>query len=199
MFSPAGAYVVTVSADRTARLWNDRTGEPIGGPLPHDDEALQVAFNRQATIMAIACRNGSVYLWDVRGVAGGGSALRQAKIKLGGTAGTMAFDPGGGLLLTGSSDNSARLWDVNTADPVGPPLGQGQTVTAVEFGLSGRRALTAGADGTLRLWSVGPAEGDATELTRWAEAATGMTTDGSGTLRWLSVAEWRERYRPSAN
>jgi WD40 repeat protein len=194
LFSPTGGYIVTVSADKTARLWNDRTGEALGPPLGHEDEVLQAAFNPQGTIMATAGRNGSVCLWDMHAVPSAAPRLLH-RIKLSGAVVTMAFSPGGGLLLTGSNDNIARLWDVSTADPVGPPMRQGQAVSAVAFGAGGKLALTASADGTLRLWPCAAAGGSAAELTTWAEVTTGMTQDGAATLRWLSAAEWWERYR----
>src|SRR5262249_45420487 len=34
-FSPDGRTVLTASQDNTARLWDAATGQPVGGPLPH--------------------------------------------------------------------------------------------------------------------------------------------------------------------
>ena len=38
-FDPRGERVMTASADKTARIWDARTGEPIGKPLQHADES----------------------------------------------------------------------------------------------------------------------------------------------------------------
>ena len=35
LFSPDGTRVVTASEDRTARVWDARTGQPVGAPLQH--------------------------------------------------------------------------------------------------------------------------------------------------------------------
>ena len=37
VFSPDGTRVVTASGDKTARVWDARTGAPVGAPLQHAD------------------------------------------------------------------------------------------------------------------------------------------------------------------
>jgi WD40 repeat protein len=194
IFSPAGGYLATASEDRMVRLWDDRTGEPIGKPLLHEDAVLALAFNPQGTTMATACRNGSVCLWDMRGMPTTAPRLLHGGIKHDGTVGAIAFSPSGRLLLAGGSDNTAQLWDVATADPVGPPLRHAKEVVAVAFDPSEHLALTASADGTLRLWPIAASAGTANDVMLRAEVTTGRATDASGTPRWLSVAEWWDRY-----
>ncbi|MGH8908222.1 MAG: trypsin-like peptidase domain-containing protein [Egibacteraceae bacterium] len=49
-FSPDSAMVAAGSADRTVRLWDARTGEPIGRPLTgHDNTVRGVAFSPDGT------------------------------------------------------------------------------------------------------------------------------------------------------
>jgi eukaryotic-like serine/threonine-protein kinase len=72
----------------------------------------------------------------------------------------LAFSPDGTRALTGcsvsASDDAggeARLWDVATGKPIGPPLVHRGSVLAVAFGPDGTRILT-GADGQARLWDA---------------------------------------------
>ena len=51
----------------------------------------------------------------------------------------VAFSPDGKTVLTGSLDKTARLWDANTGQPVGPPLPHQGFVYAVAFSPDGRR------------------------------------------------------------
>jgi WD40 repeat protein len=45
-FSPDGRRIVTVSKDKTARLWEAETGKPIGEPLTgHTDRVSSAAFS----------------------------------------------------------------------------------------------------------------------------------------------------------
>ena len=68
----------------------------------------------------------------------------------------VAFSPDGKTILTGSGDNSARLWDAATGQPIGPPMqhsGPG-TVWSVVFSPDGKRILTGSVDKTARLWDA---------------------------------------------
>ena len=66
----------------------------------------------------------------------------------------MAFSPDGQTALTGSFDNTARLWEVQTGQPRGAVLKHEGYVKAVAFSPDGQTALTGSADGTSRLWDV---------------------------------------------
>lgn len=66
----------------------------------------------------------------------------------------LAFSTDGKRLLTGSEDNSARVWDVATGREIRPLEGHGDEVLAVVFSPDGRRLLTGAADRTVRLWDA---------------------------------------------
>ena len=44
-FDPTGERVVTGSEDNTARIWDARTGQPLGTPMQHKNAVLAVAFS----------------------------------------------------------------------------------------------------------------------------------------------------------
>jgi WD40 repeat protein len=60
------------------------------------------------------------------------------------------------IAVTGSSDGTARLWDLITLQQVGNPLQAGMAVSAVAVGDLGDYtvALTGGVDGTVRIWDL---------------------------------------------
>jgi WD40 repeat protein len=69
----------------------------------------------------------------------------------------VAFSPDGTQLLTGSEDQTARLWNVATGSEVWQLPHQG-AVQVVAFSLDGTRLLTGSEDKTARVWNVATGE-----------------------------------------
>lgn len=70
----------------------------------------------------------------------------------------VAISPDGRLLLTGSSDHTACLWDMASGRELRCFVGHAEPVLAVAFSPDGRRALTASLDDTARLWDTASGE-----------------------------------------
>ena len=93
----------------------------------------------------------------------------------------VAFSPDGTRLVSGSADNSLRIWDVATGQPIGAPLlGHTARVRAVAFSPDGRRIVSGAADQTLRLWdsSSGQPIGRPLEGHRGAVRSVAFSPDG---------------------
>ena len=66
-FDPSGKKLVSGSYDKTVRIWDVTTGEPIGSPLRVDAGSLgvqSVSFSPKDNVIAAGCHNGKIYLVD---------------------------------------------------------------------------------------------------------------------------------------
>jgi hypothetical protein len=68
-----------------------------------------------------------------------------------------AFSPDGTRVVTGSSDNTARLWDAATGAPLGAVMKHDGPVRSAAFSPDGTRVVTGSEDNTARLWDAAPA------------------------------------------
>src|SRR5262249_13436465 len=66
----------------------------------------------------------------------------------------VSFSPDGQTIATGSSANTARLWDVQTGQPCSEPLKHKRAIQAICFSPDGRMLATASKDDTVRLWDA---------------------------------------------
>ena len=63
-FSPDGRTVLTGSEDKTARLWDAVTSQPIGPTLVHQGPVVAVAFSPDGKSFLTASSDNTVRLWD---------------------------------------------------------------------------------------------------------------------------------------
>ncbi|KAG2036722.1 hypothetical protein BDR03DRAFT_898125 [Suillus americanus] len=64
-FSPDGTRIVTGSLDKTVRLWDAGTGEPVGEPLRgHTDSVNSVSFSPDGTRIVTGSEDNTVRIWD---------------------------------------------------------------------------------------------------------------------------------------
>lgn len=64
------------------------------------------------------------------------------------------FSPDGRSIVSVSKDNSARLWDAQSGQPIAHPLQHSSQVFSARFSPDGGRVVTASADCTARVWNA---------------------------------------------
>ncbi|CCA73757.1 hypothetical protein PIIN_07712, partial [Serendipita indica DSM 11827] len=68
---------------------------------------------------------------------------------------TIAFSPDGSKIASGSNDNTIRLWDVVTGQPLGEPLrGHGGSINSVAFSIDGSQIVSGSSGNTIQVWDT---------------------------------------------
>lgn len=117
-FSPDGRRILTASADKTARLWDARTGAPVGEPMRHEDEVVAAAFSPDGARIATASKDRTARLWDAATLKPVGEPMRHEH-----PLDRVAFNSTGTRIVTECVDAGlVRLWDGATGTPVGEAM-----------------------------------------------------------------------------
>jgi len=147
-YSPDGKTVLTGSKDNTARLWDAATGKPRGAPMYHPKVSiLRVAFSPNSKTALTGFWSGA-QLWDAISSKPIGAFMNHPWVD------AMAFSPDGKTVLTGGHDNTARLWDAATGQPLDVSMRHGSWVNAAAFSPDGKVILTGCHDNTAQLWDA---------------------------------------------
>jgi WD40 repeat protein len=156
-YAPDGnSALVTSSTGRKVQLWN-LTGDAAASA--ETGETLLDFTTRGGVVWsAMFARDGGHFL-----TIGGNDAelwnleTRRPTVRYSphGAVASAALSPDGKLLVTGSWDHSAKLWDAATGRAI-RKLEGGHTgyINTAEFSPDNREVLTASDDGTARLWDV---------------------------------------------
>lgn len=164
-----GKYVAIAGRGNSFDLFERRTGKvirnfkrPEEAAEPTDPNAFEGAMEIQLKlervndlafspsgkyILSGDMGDNDAKLWDPAGI-------RKPQLLKGHTGPIqgVAFSPVGSLMLTGSNDNTAKLWDLNL-NVVQTFTGHTDAVFYVSFSPDGKSVLTASGDGTAKHWN----------------------------------------------
>jgi WD40 repeat protein/serine/threonine protein kinase len=180
--SPDGQTIVTGSSDRSACLWEVATGARRYECKEHGGSVNAVAFHPSGAQFATGCAGAqpAVQLWETAT----GKPVPEWSLKLPSPVQALAFGPDGETIMTGTADRVAQLWEVATAQRLGPAMRHRAMVRAVAYSPNGAKVVTAGSDNCARLWQLAPRESFGTAYAHegWQFASAAFSRDGTSLL-----------------
>jgi WD40 repeat protein len=158
-FSPDGKTIVSSSGDKTLRRWDAQTGVAKGKPLTgHSEAVTSFAFSPDGKTIVSGSWDDTLRLWDAQtGVAKGKPLTAPQDTVISVTfrpVNSVAFSPDGKTIVSGSGDETVRLWDVQTRVAKGKFTGHQDMVYSVAFSPDGKTIVSGSLDGTLRMWDA---------------------------------------------
>lgn len=152
--------VISVAADSEGRRllidsdagYSLLTGDPNSGrystvPLPGSVHGRSAAFSPDPNVYATGGYNHVIQLWN-----GADRTIRRT-MSQNNWIYTLDFDSTGKRLVSGSSDTSARIWNVESGQPVGSAMQHLGAVRGVAYSRDDSRIATGSNDATARLWN----------------------------------------------
>jgi WD40 repeat protein/DNA-binding SARP family transcriptional activator len=157
-FSPDGRKLVTSGIeDGRAIVWEEVSGRRIRVLDEPGGSLVFVDWSPDGSMLATGgsrigfpdLGDGRVVLWSTADWSK--LATLEADSAL---APSIDFSPDGATIAAGGNDGIARLWDTETARPVGRPLVHPGWVDSLEFDPTGEILVTSSQDGNVRLWDA---------------------------------------------
>ncbi len=149
VYSPDGTRIVTASFDKTARIWDARTGVQLTVLAGHGEIVVSAGYSPDGLRIVTASADKTARIWDAQ--TGAQLAVLSGH---GDRVNSAAYSPDGTRIVTASADKTARIWDTLTGTPLAVLSGHGGRVTAAAYSPDGTRIVTASWDKTARIWDA---------------------------------------------
>lgn len=157
-FSSDAKRILTADSDRTIRAWDIATGQevPLSAVTTHS-QLPTLAYTRRPERVPHPDGRRELHFEDGATIreAGGGRRLTPT-LRHREEIFTAAFSPDGRYLATAGADRTARVWAVDTGDPVTPPLRNPSTVNQAIFSPQNRLLAVLSQSGSIEIWQLLP-------------------------------------------
>ncbi|MCO5192392.1 MAG: protein kinase [Anaerolineae bacterium] len=145
--------------EQTAKVWDAATGEEQLS-FPHSGWPLSsatTALSPDGNLLAIVVNTREIGIWDLEAVSNNPTDPARLTTLTGGHTLVplgMNFSADGTKLVSGSRDQTARIWDPITGEELLVLPGGTSNVLTADFSSDMTQILTGSQDGTVKLWDI---------------------------------------------
>lgn len=172
-------------------------------PPKNNKYTTAVAFDPSNSFLAVGYQNGVLVIWDLAQVKNDSTYLPERFFSHESAIYNIAFNPEGTLLLAGSLDKTATLWNFRNKKYLGynndkefPYLATSyhpvylkdhkDWITAVSFNADGTKVITGSANGTMKLWEI--------DMSLYAKQICSLIEPANKKLKYATWAKYMDAY-----
>jgi len=173
-FTPSGAYLLSCSHDSSVIVWDPNMDHPLFRFWGHAGPVYSVVVSVDEYTALSAGADSTIRSWDLRGLlredpdephlvshqstASLKDQLPPSRVQEAmqyGDIYSLAFSPGGDVVVAGSQDSSYALRSIHDGRIIGEPVrGHAGAVYSCQWHPDGQRILTGSQDTILKMWEV---------------------------------------------
>ncbi|CCO32470.1 hypothetical protein BN14_06530 [Rhizoctonia solani AG-1 IB] len=155
VFSPDGSKIVSGSTDGALWMWNTNNGTKVRSETStaeRSDTVTSICYSPDGRYVASASINGKIKVHDANTLESIGYSFGHLKAVSG-----LGFVPNSSYLVSGSTDRTIRVWDMDTCPKVmdiPPFVGHSSGIWSISLSKDGTRLISGSSDNTLRMWDT---------------------------------------------
>lgn len=186
--SPDGRFIVTASADETARIWDINTGDLICDPLQHNEyaEVSHAIFSPDGKWVATAADDGEVRVWKIANGQPEGPVMALFDEVV-----SLQYSDDGAWLFAITVKGRGFVVDTKTGDPRMNKMGHGSEITALACSPDGAWLVSGADSGRAKVWET--TTGKERYATRWNQESRDIldvSFSGDSSLVAIASEDW---------
>jgi WD40 repeat protein len=160
--SPDNRMIAVGYGDSYVGLWDFRTRRLLCEKRCHTQGVYAVKFVRHSQRLVTASLDATVKIWDILRRDSDQPALELVNSLEGHSSYvlSLAIDPTGDLILSGSKDLTARISSISAGAMLYKVRGHSNSIITVAYSPNGTMFCTGSGDQSVKVWSVTPEEAD---------------------------------------
>lgn len=157
-FSPDNQILASASSDNSVQLWDTTTGNIRHSLTGHTARVESLCFSSNGQTLVSGSFDGTLRLWNAatgeleKTFTNRLLAKQQTSKPIAVT--TVALNPDGDRVASGSQDGTIVMWDVVTGERIGTFIGHVDAISDIFFSPDGRKIVSTSKDGSVRLWDI---------------------------------------------